>query len=188
MSEPVQTGQVTEWPQSLVWALYDTMTGAAEALEQLQTAHQEWLITNENSAIIVKDASGNVTFQESEDLSGLQGAKNGILLGATMGLLTPNTSMWTMMGKGALWLGFGGRLHDAGFEDNQLRSVAAEMPPNSSALVVLITHQWADDLLRVLNATATKVGWAVVTERMGKAMEQAQAEAAKIDAAEARAS
>jgi uncharacterized membrane protein len=188
MSEPVDKGQVTEWPQSLVWALYDTMTGAAEALEQVQTAHEEWLITNENSAVIVKDAAGNVTFQETEDLSGLQGAKNGILLGATLGMLTPNTSMWTMMGKGALWLGFGGRLHDAGFEDEQIREVGAQMPPNSSALVALVTHQWADDLLRFLNATATKVGWTVVTERMGKAMEQAQAEAAAIDAAEARAS
>jgi hypothetical protein len=62
------------------------------------------------------------------------------------------------------------------------------MPPNSSALIPLVTHQWADDLLRVLNATATKVGWTVVTERMGQAMAQAQAEAATIDAAEARAS
>jgi uncharacterized membrane protein len=188
MSEPVQKGQVTEWPQSLVWALYDTMTGAAEALEKVQTAHEEWLITNENSAVIVKDADGNVTFQETEDLSGLQGAKNGIILGATLGMLTPNTSMWTMMGKGALWLGFGGRLHDAGFEDNQIKEVGAQMPPNSSALIALVTHQWADDLLRFLNQTATKVGWTVVTERMGKRMEQAQAEAAKIDAAEARAS
>jgi uncharacterized membrane protein len=182
-SEPVQKGQVTEWPQSLVWALYDNLTGAAEALEQVQQAHEEWKITNENSAVIVKDAAGNVTFQETEDLSGLEGAKNGILLGGLLGMLTPNTSMWTMMGKGALWLGFGGRLHDAGFEDDKLREAAEQMPPNSSALIALVTHQWADDLMRFLSATATKVGWTVVTEQMGKAVEQAQAEAAEIDAA-----
>jgi uncharacterized membrane protein len=181
MSEPTQKGQVTEWPQSLVWALYDTMTGAAEALEKVQTAHSNWLITNENSAVIVKDALGNVTFQETEDLSGLQGAKNGIILGATLGLLTPNTSMWTMMGKGALWLGFGGRLHDAGFEDNKIREIGEQMPPNSSALIALVTHQWADDLVRFLGRTASKVGWTIVTRRMGERMEQAKKEAAAMD-------
>jgi uncharacterized membrane protein len=188
MSEPVQTGQVTEWPQSLIWALYDTMTGAAEALEQVQTAHEEWLITNENSAVIVKDAAGNVTFQETEDLSGLQGAKNGIVLGALTGMLTPNTSMWNMAARAGAWLGLGGRMHDAGFEDEQIRAAAEQMPPNSSALVALVTHQWADDVLRYLNQTAKVVGWTVVSERVGKAMEQAQVEAAAIDAAEARAS
>jgi len=187
MSEPVQKGQVTEWPQSLVWALYDTLTGAAEALEKVQTAHEEWLITNENSAVIVKDAAGNVTFQETEDLSGLQGAKNGILLGGLVGMLTPGTSMWTMAAKAGAWLGFGGRLHDAGFEDDTLRTVAAAMPPNSSALVALVTHQWADDLMRFLGETATKVGSVVVTEAMGNAVDQAKAEAAMADAAKTRA-
>jgi uncharacterized membrane protein len=185
-SEPVQKGQVTEWPQSLVWALYDTLTGAAEALEQVQTAHDEWLITNENSAVIVKDAAGTVTFQETEDLSGLQGAKNGIILGALTGMLTPGTSMWTMAAKAGAWLGFGGRLHDAGFEDNALRVVAESMPPNSSALIALVTHQWTDDLLRFLDQTAYKVGWVVVTERMGQAVDQAKTEAAVADAAQAR--
>src|SRR4029079_4145510 len=151
------------WPQSLVWALYDTLTGAAEALEKVQTAHEEWLITNENSAVLVKDAAGNVTFQETEDLSGVQGAKNGILLGGLVGMLTPGTSMWTMAAKAGAWLGFGGRLHDARFEDDALRAVSAAMPPNSSALVALITHQWTDDLVRALDKTASKVGWVIVT-------------------------
>jgi uncharacterized membrane protein len=170
MSEPVQKGQETQWPQSLVWALYDNLSGAAEALEKVQTAHDEWLITNENSAVIIKDAAGNVTFQETEDLSGLEGTKNGILLGGLVGMLTPGTSMWTMAAKAGAWLGFGGRLHDAGFEDDALRTVAAAMPPNSSALIALVTHEWADDLMRFLGQTANKVGWVVVTEAMGKAV------------------
>jgi uncharacterized membrane protein len=175
MTEPVQKGQVTEWPQSLVYALYDTMTGAAEALEKVQTAHENWLITNENSAVIVKDAAGNVTFQETEDLSGLDGAKNGILLGGLVGMLTPGTSMWSMAANAAAWLGIGGRMHDAGFEDNQLRAVAESMPPESSALIALITHQWTDDLVRALEQTATRVGWVVVSEAMGKAANAARA-------------
>jgi uncharacterized membrane protein len=169
MTEPVQEGQVTEWPQSLIWAQYDTLTGAAEALEKVQTAHSEWLITNKNSAVIVKDAAGNVTFQETEDLSGVDGAKNGILLGGLVGMLTPGTSMWSMAANAAAWLGIGGRMHDAGFEDEQLRAVAAGMPPNSSALIALITHLWTDDVLRYLDQTASKVGWVAVTEAMGKA-------------------
>ena len=173
MSEPTNKGQLTEWPKSLVWALYDNLTGAADALQKVQTAHDEWLITNENAAVIVKDAAGNVTFQESEDLSGMEGTKNGVILGALAGMLTPGTSMWNMAAKAGAWLGFGGRLHDAGFEDNKLKVVAAAMPPNSSALIALITHQWTDDLIRFLYQTASKVGWTVVTEAMSKAVRTA---------------
>src|SRR5262245_42612269 len=96
MSEPVKQGQVTEWPKSLVWAVFDNLTGASEALEKVQQADANWLITNENSAVIIKDAAGNVTFEETEDLSGLDGMKNGILLGGLVGMLTPGTSMWNM--------------------------------------------------------------------------------------------
>jgi uncharacterized membrane protein len=124
--------------------------------------------------VIIKDAAGNVTFEETEDLSGLEGSKNGILLGALAGMLTPGTSMWNMAAKAGAWLGLGGRMHDAGFEDNVIRDVAAAMPPNSSALIALITHQWTDDLIRALDQTASKVGWVVVTEAMGNAIDKAR--------------
>lgn len=169
-----ESGQVTEWPKSLVWAVYDNLTGASEALEKIQTADNTFLITNENSAVIIKDAAGNVTFEESEDLSGLDSTKNGVLLGALAGMLTPGTSMWSMAAKAGAWLGLGGRMHDAGFEDDALRAVAAGMPPNSSALIALITHRWTDDLVRVLDQTASKVGWVVVTEAMNNAVEAAR--------------
>ena len=66
-------------------------------------------------------------------------------------------------------------MHDAGFEDDQLRTVAAQMPPNSSALIALITHQWTDDLVRALDQTASKVGWVMVTEAMSNALDKARA-------------
>jgi len=166
---------MTEWPKSLVWARYDNLTGASEALEKAQQVENKWLITNENAAVIIKDAAGNVTFQETEDLSGLEGSKNGFLLGALAGMLTPGTSMWNMAAKAGAWLGLGGRMHDAGFEDEQLRTVAAQMPPNSSALIALITHRWTDDLVRFLDQTASKVGWVMVTEAMSTALDKARA-------------
>jgi uncharacterized membrane protein len=96
-----------------------------------------------------------------------------MILGALAGMLTPGTSMWSMAAKAGAWLGLGGRLHDAGFEDNALRTVATAMPANSSALIALITHQWTDDLIRALDQTATRVGWVVVTEAMGNAVKAA---------------
>jgi uncharacterized membrane protein len=96
-------------------------------------------------------------------------------LGALAGMLTPGTSMWNMAAKAGAWLGLGGRMHDAGFEDNQLRTVALQLPPNSSALIALITHQWTDDLVRFLDQTASKVGWVMVTEAMSNALDKARA-------------
>jgi hypothetical protein len=48
MTEPVVTGQITEWRQSRLWALSDTVTGAAA----------------ENAAVLVKEVAG------AEDLNG----------------------------------------------------------------------------------------------------------------------
>jgi len=175
MSEPVKHGQVTEWPQSLVWALYDTPTGAAEGLEAVQTAEKELLLTTENVVVIVKDAAGNVTVQETEDPSAREGNKNNILLGALASVLTPGTAIWQRAATPGSWLDFRARLHDAGFDDDTLRAVVAAMPPHSSALLALITNQWLDDLLRYFHQSTTRLGWIIVTRRMAKAVERARA-------------
>jgi uncharacterized membrane protein len=175
-----EAGQVTEWPQSLVWAIFDTLTGAEQALTELQakgTGESPW-IDVENTAIIVKDGAGNYSFKESEDLSGVEGFRNGLLIGGLLGIMTPGTSLFTMAGKAAMWLGFGGRLHDAGFEDNELRSAAEAMPPNSSALITLVTHEWLDEVVQFLNTLAYKVGWTAISEKVGTMMED-QARAAQ---------
>lgn len=168
-------GQITEWPQTLVWALFNTTDGAAKALNGLQNTSEpnlSGLISVENTAVVEKDASGQVTFSEREDLSGWQGLRNGLLIGGLIGALSPEAAFFSTAAKTAAQLAFGGRLHDAGFEDNELRAAAEQMPPSSSAFLVLITHQWLDDFLRYLNRAAYVVGSVAVSQKVGELLEQ----------------
>jgi uncharacterized membrane protein len=160
------TGSITEWPQSLVWAAFDTWYGAADALAALQQqADRPWLIDVENVAIIEKNKDGGVTFNESADRTGASGLGTGALIGGLVGMLFPPAFI-ASTAAGAAVGGLGAQMRDAGFEDNALRAVANELPAGSSLLLALVTHKWADDLVRALDQLAYKVGWIEVSQQM----------------------
>ncbi|MBL8126517.1 MAG: DUF1269 domain-containing protein [Chloroflexia bacterium] len=162
--EATDKGIITEWPQSLVWALYDTPYGAAEALAALQTADRQWLIGLENAAVVEKNYNGEVTFNETGDRTGMSGLGTGALIGGLIGLIFPPALIGSAA-AGAAAGGLGARLRDAGFEDNALRAVANELAPGQSAIVAVFWHQWTDDAVRFLDDAAYRVGWMEITER-----------------------
>lgn len=159
--------EAQEWPKTFIWAFFDTPTGATEALVTLREAGQSHLMSVENTAVVVKDAAGNVTFDEREDLGG----GSGLLVGGLLGAVFPGVSA---LATGAA-VGLGSRLRDGGFADEQLTTAAGQMPIDSSALFALGTrewveymdkHRWLDDLLNYLNQVAYKVGWIPVSEQL----------------------
>jgi uncharacterized membrane protein len=163
--------EASDWPKTLIWAFFDTPTGASEALRTLRDASSAHLMTVENTAIVVKDAAGNITFDERADLGGGEGLAAGLLIGGLLGAVFPGASALT---TGAA-VGLGSHLRDAGFADEQLTSAADRMPVNSSALFAVGTrewveymdkHRWLDDLLGYLNQMAYKVGWVPISEQL----------------------
>jgi uncharacterized membrane protein len=164
MSTP-ETGTITEWPQSLVWAAFDTWYGAADAVTALKQNDRGWAIDVENVALIEKNKDGGVTFNESADRTGSSGVGTGALIGGLIGVIFPPAFL-ASTAAGAAVGGLGAQARDAGFEDNALRAIANEMPAGSSLLLALVTHKWADELVRFLDALAYKVGWIEVTEQM----------------------
>lgn len=157
-------GVITEWPQSLVWALYDTPYGAADALGALQEADRRWLIGLENAAVVEKNYDGNVTFNETGDRTGMSGLGTGALIGGLVGLIFP-PALLASAAAGSAVGGLSARLRDAGFEDNALRAVGNELEPGQSAIVAVFWHQWTDDAVRFLDQTAYRVGYAEITKR-----------------------
>jgi len=162
------TGAVTEWPQSLVWAAFDTWYGAADALAALQQQpNRPWLLDVENAAIIEKNKDGGVTFNETADRTGTRGLGTGALIGGLVGLIFPPAFL-ASTAVGAAVGGLGAQMRDAGFEDNALRAIANELPAGSSLLMALITHRWADELVQLLDQMAYKVGRIEVTQQMAE--------------------
>jgi uncharacterized membrane protein len=166
MSAP-ETGAITEWPQSLVWAAFDTWYGAADALVALQQADRGWAIDVENTALIEKNKDGGVTFNESADRTGSSGVGTGALIGGLIGIVFPPAFL-ASTAAGAAIGGLGAQIRDAGLEDNAIRAIANEMPANSSLLLALVTHQWADEMVRFLDDLASKVGWIEVSQQIGE--------------------
>jgi len=162
-------GMITEWPQSLVWAAFDTATGAADALNTLQQAHRDWLINLDNAAVIVKNQDGSLELNETGDRTGLQGLGRGALIGGLVGLLFP-PALAAGAAAGAAAGGLSARMRDAGFEDNALRAVANELAPGQSALLAVIRHQWVDDAVRFLDRMAYRVGRVEITQQMAEAL------------------
>src|SRR4051795_415101 len=84
-----ETGAVTEWPQSLVWAAFDTWYGAADALAALPQDDRRQHIDVENTALIEKNKDGGVTFNETADRTGTTGLGTGALIGGIIGAVFP---------------------------------------------------------------------------------------------------
>lgn len=165
-------GAITEWPQSLVWAAFDTQDGAANARESLRQAHQNWLIWLDNAAVVVKNKDGGVEFDETADRTSSGGIGAGALIGGIIGMIFPPAFI-ASTAAGAAAGGIGAQMRDAGFEDNALRAVANEMAPGSSLLLAVMTHQWVDDAVRALDQTAHKVGWTEITQQMAEMVQGA---------------
>lgn len=165
----IDKGGVTNWPQSLVWAVFDTWYGAADALEELKRADRNWLIDIENAAVISKNMDGGVEFNETRDRTTLDGLGKGALIGGIIGLIFPPAFI-ASAAAGAATGGLGARMRDAGFEDNALRAVADELAPGQSVLIAVVWHQWVDDAVRFLDETAYRVGWTEITRQAADAL------------------
>jgi uncharacterized membrane protein len=173
------TGVATVWPKSLMWAFFDTPNGAQSALRTLRDAGQAALVSLESTAVVEKDAAGSVTLDERDDLGGGQGLSVGLLLGSVLGALFPELSVASSAATMGAAMGLGSRLHDAGFEDAQLRTAAEQMPANSSALFAVATRDWVeymathqelDDVMRYLNSVAYTVGSIPVSQQLSDAI------------------
>jgi uncharacterized membrane protein len=166
-----EKGAITEWPQSLVWAVFDTPYGAADAVEQLKQADRNWLISIENAAVVEKNSDGGVTLNETGDRTGMSGLGTGALIGGIIGLIFP-PALIASSAAGAAAGGVGAQVRDAGFEDNALRAVANELTPGQSALIAVIWHQWVDDAVRFLDQTAHRVGWTEITKEAAELLSE----------------
>ena len=167
-----EKGALTEWPQSLVWARFATYSGAADALTQWQQGNRPWLVHIDNAATVAKNQDGVVTVNETGDRTGLGGLGAGALIGGLVGLLFP-PAILAGAAAGAATGGLGARIRDAGFEDAALRAVADKLQPNQSLLLAVIDHKWADEAVRVLEATAYDAGWAELNQRVADALQTA---------------
>jgi uncharacterized membrane protein len=137
-------------PLELIVAAFDSTQKAQEALDHLRALEREGVVGIANAAVLVKDQDGRARIRETEDLTGPTGALFGAIAGALVGLLGGPAGMIVGAAAGAATGGLAAHSIDMGFDDALLKEIEAGLPPGSSAILALISHEWVDRIVEVL--------------------------------------
>lgn len=140
----------------LVVVAFDEPNEADHVLTELARLQKEYLIDLEDAVVAIRGPDGKVRLKQSVDLVGI-GAAGGGLWGAMWGTLVGLLFLHPLVGLitgGALGAGAGalsGKLTDYGINDDFIRQIGETLPPNSSALFVLVRKAQPEKVLSELS-------------------------------------
>lgn len=122
----------------LIIAAFSNETGAEEALRQIKESKKVKSIGIQAAIAMHKDASGKKMYYKEMGLTPAKGALGGVILGATLGILSGGIGV-ILGGAGALLGGLMGRKkQESRFSADRINQVAASLAPGSSAVVAVV--------------------------------------------------
>jgi uncharacterized membrane protein len=136
----------------LIAITYPDIKQAGVVLDTLKRLVKEHVLDMEDAVCVTKDANGEVDLHQMINLPGVMaagGGARGALWGTLIGLLFLQPLAGAVIG-GAIGAGSGamaGKMADFGIDDKFVKEVSAHMPPNSSALFVLVRRATIDKVL-----------------------------------------
>jgi uncharacterized membrane protein len=153
---------MSDVPVQLIVAAFQDEKSAAEALKVLKQARREKLIGIQNAAVLRKDEKGKLHIQETADMGGGKGAALGGVAGAVIGLIA-GPALLVPVAVGALVGGLTAKLTDAGFSDERLKTLGANLKPGSSAIIAVVEHKWVAEVEKAMQ----EAGADAVTAALG---------------------
>jgi uncharacterized membrane protein len=123
---------------------YPDINKASEVRQTLLKLQSEYLIDLEDAVVVTKSAEGKVELHQPVNLTAA-GAVSGGFWGALIGLLFLNPLLGAAIGAGSGAIS--GALTDVGINDEFIKSLAAKVEPNTSALFVLIRKMTTDKVV-----------------------------------------
>ncbi|MGD8465227.1 MAG: DUF1269 domain-containing protein [Anaerolineae bacterium] len=127
----------------LIARVFDDAQRADKALEFVEDLRRRKVFKILNAAVLVKDADGEVSVQDTRDIDPKQGRLLGVITGGLVGLVggPVGAVLGALAGLGAG--GLAGKLLDFGFSDKFLKNLEQYLQPGSSALILLVEDEWA---------------------------------------------
>lgn len=136
----------------LVVVSYPDINRAEQVLATLQQLRSQYLIDLEDACYITKDATSNVKLHQGVNMTragagygAMWGGLWGLLLGALV--LQPIAGMAIGAAVGGGTGAIAGKLSDYGIGDTFIKQLSASLPPNSSAIFVLVRRSTPDKVL-----------------------------------------
>ncbi len=134
---------------------------ADRVLLRLSKLRKEYLIDIEDAVVVVRDEDGKVHLKQGINLvtaDATTGFVSGSLWGTLVGFLFLNPLSGFVLGS-AIGVGAGalsGSLSDYGINDDFIKSLAETIPPNSSALFILVRKVQLEKVLADFRALKGK--------------------------------
>ncbi|HEY7346800.1 MAG TPA: DUF1269 domain-containing protein [Ktedonobacterales bacterium] len=150
---------------NLIAITYPDEYRAAEVMATLRRLSGAYLIDLEDAVYVTKDAQSKIKLYQSRNLTG-EAAGAGALWGALIGLIffMPIAGAAIGAGMGAL----AGKFSDYGIDDNFVKQLGQNMPPNSSAIFVLVRKATPDKVL----PEVSKYGGTIIQTSLPKEAEE----------------
>ena len=136
----------------LVAITYPDINQAQKTLQTLKGMVVQHLLELDDAVYVTKDSSGAVDMHQMVNLpaaGALSGGASGALWGTLIGLLFLSPLAGAAIGA-AVGAGTGavaGKMSDYGIDDNFVKELSAHMPPNSSAIFVLVRNVTVDKVV-----------------------------------------
>jgi uncharacterized membrane protein len=145
------THMSNETPSQVVAAFFAYEDGAKFSLEMLEEGGLKKALGDK--ALLSMDYNGKVSIKEFGDMGGGKGA----VIGGAIGLLLPGIGTIIGTAGGALIGGLAAKLHDAGFPNDQLKSLGDQLKPNSSLLLAVVESQHVSEVEAKLRSADGRV-------------------------------
>jgi uncharacterized membrane protein len=120
---------------------------AFKALKNLEKNRQIELL---NVAVITKDMDGKVSLREIKEIETRRGAISGAITGGLVGLLIGPVGAIIGATAGAATGNRAAKHVELGVSNEKLKTFQENMPPDSSAIVLLIEHRWFETVRQAL--------------------------------------
>ena len=150
----------------LIARVFDNEEQAGKALKFVQDLQKRRLLKILDAAILVKDKEGNVTLKDVRDIDAKKGRLLGAVTGGIIGLVggPVGVVVGALAGAGAGSLA--GKWIDFGFSGKFLAQLQEYLQPGSSALILLIEHEWVEEASSALSELGGVVLHQTLTDKM----------------------
>lgn len=133
----------------LVW-VFTNETTAGEVLKMMQRLINEGQLSVLDAAILVKGNDGRTVVKDIQEVDAMHGALFGAITGGLIGLVEGPVGVIIGALVGATTGGVAAHAIDSGFPDHYLQELQSNLPPGSSALLVLARQKWSDRVIEAL--------------------------------------
>jgi uncharacterized membrane protein len=131
----------------LVVLAFKDQGGAARFSSEVEKMQKMQILKLEDAAVVTRDAGGKTKVKQANSLVGA-GAFGGAFWGMLIGLLF--WMPWLGLAMGAISGALAGKFSDIGIDDEFIKTVGNEIPPNSSAIFLMVAGSTPDKVLEEL--------------------------------------